>query len=514
MFADEMRQRVEEVMTNAKTDESQYRDRCNQGMEDEGPLPLLYLNSRSEALFPDERITVTLNKVDAARLMQFVSSRNGRILIVCEKSGPGKQFGAMADITESNIPDDLSDPFIMATIQTVVVERVEIVGTESETPYSWTTSCYRILHDDFIFPETDEQNHLEELEQLQQAIATKCVGQDSLIPEFKALENIIEKDTTPMDRYVICCQLVQLCSVIAKHQLQYSSLEGQRHFEGNFSQLAIVGDKPTSGELEYASMYYARLVIAKRKDKLRWYYMKDTFERLVEVTKIYVYAGDKFILQFQLVSPAGRQAAPSLLQSFKSRSSSERIPSSRPRAAQNDGLSSNATAYSSLQTGAQVDGAKDTTWRRMPRGRSRSYRFSHLLNLLPRLYMYPVFLAILPIACGHPRSMMPADMEQHAFVALSCLSFGSVFAGAMISAGLITEPCLSCSMAPYFEPTNFTPELVAKCPFNGYNCFSGCPVNITGGPSEKLQLQNQHLSNLEVVFWTEQFLQAICTPPL
>ncbi|EDO06023.2 Zinc finger C3HC4 type (RING finger) family protein [Babesia bovis T2Bo] len=298
-FADEMRERAEELITQARENESVYRDRVSRPNDDSSTRPVIYTSHCHDYLFPSERRHFVLKRSQASRLMPFLRDTDKLLIILPEKRNGKRNIGALAQYVGPNRMDDEDEIQEMVAWQTTILERIEVLEVVNDPIYDCPMARYSVVHDDFTFPGSTDQNHEQELVRLHISILTYSHDLESLVTTFVSLQSIASSDTTAMDRYSICCELIKLCGIVAKTQLNITSPEGQRHFSDNYSQLMVLGERPTSGEIESASLFYARLLIADSSDKIRWYHMTDTLARLLEVSSIYVYAGDKYVLQLE-----------------------------------------------------------------------------------------------------------------------------------------------------------------------------------------------------------------------
>ncbi|GBE61940.1 hypothetical protein, conserved [Babesia ovata] len=299
MFANEVRERETELLANAQADEERYRRRCGeQRFDDEGQLPVVYCDRgdppvsrpisnhqlhsgvlrRANVLHNEEGgrdpdAAVCHSGCSISYDAKHSQGRGGMLLLLCNDTKK-RQFGTLAKLRDTELGNSAEDNHMPFTVHASGVERVESVGPAISSGHGWCTSQYRIVRDDFIFPDSQEQNESAALGRLQHAIAQKSVARESLVPEFTAAKELAGKDLTDLDRYCLCCQLLHICTIVARRQLQDCSAEAQHLFASNFSNIMVVGEDPTSEEVENASMFYARLVVASSDKKWRWYTMR------------------------------------------------------------------------------------------------------------------------------------------------------------------------------------------------------------------------------------------------
>ncbi|KAK1442506.1 hypothetical protein BgAZ_300240 [Babesia gibsoni] len=295
LFVDEMREREAEERGAIKTDETSYRERCNSNGREF--LPIYYHRGRDRPYFCGEEYNILVKTTDMSRMMRLARSNDGRLIRICRRSQYkiGTILQIVNDISQY-VVDDSKLPYF---VNTIVQERVELIDSEVTTQYGWHSSKFKVIHDQYLFPQSEGKNEGEVLEKLQQAILVKSISGEPLVREYNEATNVAKKKLTDMDRYQLCISLMKICNIIAKRQLNLCSPDGKRLFASRFNALPSFHDLPSSRELENGSMFYSRLILASDKQKWQWYIMQDPVKRLLEVTKLYANAGDACVLQLE-----------------------------------------------------------------------------------------------------------------------------------------------------------------------------------------------------------------------
>lgn len=297
MFEEQLQTRETEELEALQAEEAAYMATCSS--DEKGSLPVIFYEGSDRPLFRGEEYSLVVNSVEMSRMIRFALTREGRLIRI--KHGEKKDMGTILKMVNNVAQVVARDDKLPYVVNTVVTDRVLLEGQLIGTPYSWVTSNYKVMQDEFELPDSSDQNEAEALEALHETIMAKSFSGESLLQEYRTVVELSTMNLTKMDRYKLFSALLKICNIVAKRQLNACSADARVIFATRFEALPVVHDMPTSKELETSSMFHARLLAASNEKKWDWYRMRDPMQRILEVARIYAYSGDACILKLEWV---------------------------------------------------------------------------------------------------------------------------------------------------------------------------------------------------------------------